>query len=48
MKNVVFWDINPSSYPPETRYVSATESNRLKLCKIEVFTAMTMKNAVGC
>jgi hypothetical protein len=30
----------------ETHYVSATEPSRLMLCNIEVFTAVTMKNAV--
>jgi hypothetical protein len=29
-----------------THYVSATESSRLMLCKVEVFTAVTMKNVV--
>jgi hypothetical protein len=34
----------------ETHYVSATESSRLKIVRFEVFTAVTMKNAVywGC
>jgi hypothetical protein len=38
MKNTVFWDIKNqfvTSY--ETHYVSATEPNRLMLCKISGF-----------
>jgi hypothetical protein len=30
----------------ETHYFSATESSQLMLCKIEAFTAVTMKNVV--
>jgi hypothetical protein len=30
----------------ETHYFSATESSRLMLCNIELFTPVTMKNAV--
>jgi hypothetical protein len=35
MKNVVFWDIkNPVPTSQEKRYVSATESSLLMLCKV--------------
>jgi hypothetical protein len=34
MKNVVFWDIETSSYFTGDTYVSATETSRLMLCKI--------------
>jgi hypothetical protein len=37
---------NPVRTSQETNYVSATETSQLMLCKIEVFTAVTMKNAV--
>jgi hypothetical protein len=37
---------NPVRTSQETHYVSATESSQLMLCKIEVFTAVTMKNAI--
>jgi hypothetical protein len=45
MKNVVFWDIKPSSYFTGTHYFSTTESSRLMLLRFAVFTAVTMKNA---
>jgi hypothetical protein len=35
---------NPVHTSKETHYVSATESSQLTLFKIEVFTAVTMKN----
>jgi hypothetical protein len=34
MKNVVLWDIKPSSYLQETHYISTTESSQLMICKI--------------
>jgi hypothetical protein len=34
MKNAVFWDIKTKFTPHRRHYVSATESSRLKLCKI--------------
>jgi hypothetical protein len=37
---------NPVRTSQETHYVSVTEPSRLILCKIEVFTAVTVKNAV--
>jgi hypothetical protein len=37
---------NPVVTSKETHYVSATEPSRLMLCKIWIFTAVTMKNAV--
>jgi hypothetical protein len=46
MKNVVFWDINTRSYFTGDTLRPATESRRLMLCKIEVFTTVTMKNVV--
>jgi hypothetical protein len=47
VKIAVFSDIkNPVHASQETYYISATESRRLMLCKIEVFTAANMKNAV--
>jgi hypothetical protein len=47
MRNAVFWDMkNPIRTSQETHYVSATEPSRLCYVRIEVFTAVTMKNAV--
>jgi hypothetical protein len=37
---------NPVRTSQETHYVSTTDPSRLMLCKIEVFTAVTMKNVV--
>jgi hypothetical protein len=37
---------NPVRTSQETHYVSTTESSQLMLCKIWVFTAVTMKNDV--
>jgi hypothetical protein len=37
---------NPVHTSQTTHYVTATEPSRLMLCKIEVFTVMTIKNAV--
>jgi hypothetical protein len=37
---------HPVRTSQETHYVSTTESSQLMLCKFEVFTAVTMKNAV--
>jgi hypothetical protein len=34
MKNTVFWDIRTQFVPHRKHYVSATEPNRLILCKI--------------
>jgi hypothetical protein len=46
MKNDVFWDIKTKLVPHRRYYISAAEPSRLMLCKIQVFTAVTMKNAV--
>jgi hypothetical protein len=45
-KIVVYWDIKTQFIPHRRHYVSATEASRLKLCKIELFTVVTMKNVV--
>jgi hypothetical protein len=37
---------NPVRTSQETHYVSVTETSQLMPCKIEVFTAVTMKNAI--
>jgi hypothetical protein len=37
---------NPIRTSQETHYASATEPSELMLCKFEIFTAVTMKNAV--
>jgi hypothetical protein len=46
MKNVVFWDIKLQFVPHRRHYVCAAVPSQLMLCKIEVFTAVTMKNVV--
>jgi hypothetical protein len=46
MKNVVLWDIKLQFVPHRRHYVSATVPSQLMLCKIEVFTSVTMKNVV--
>jgi hypothetical protein len=46
MKNAVSRDINTVDTSQEIHYFSATEPNRLMLCKILVFAAVTMKNFV--
>jgi hypothetical protein len=45
MKNAV-WDIRTQFVPHRRHITSPLESSWLMLCKIEVFTAVTMKNAV--
>jgi hypothetical protein len=42
----LLWYKNPVRTSQKTHYISATESSQLMLCKIWVFTAMSMKNAV--
>jgi hypothetical protein len=47
MTNAVFWDVETQVIPHRKhKYVFVTEPNQLMLCKIGVFAAVTMKNAV--
>jgi hypothetical protein len=47
MKNVVFWDIK-TQFIPHMRYITSPLQSSAGHCyaKFEVFTAVTMKNAV--
>jgi hypothetical protein len=46
MKNVVFWDIKPSSYLTGDTLTLGYRTSLLMPCKIDVFTAVIMKTAV--
>jgi hypothetical protein len=48
MKNAVFWDIKTLFVLHRKHIVSATEPSQLMLVKLEVFTAVTIENAVFC
>jgi hypothetical protein len=50
MKNVVFWDIKTQFVPHRKHDISATESSRLILCKIEGFNGGNYEECLllGC
>jgi hypothetical protein len=47
MNNVVFWDIK-TQFIPHKRHITSPSGRQADLCyaRFEVFTAVTMKNAV--
>jgi hypothetical protein len=45
MKNVVFMDLK-TLFVPHRRHISATPPSELSNVRYEVFTAVTMRNAV--
>jgi hypothetical protein len=46
MKNDVFWDIKPSSYPTGDTLRLRYRAKPVSYVRFEVFTAVTMKNVV--